>query len=308
MNLIFFSRRVGRTRSLNLSHPLVLGAMGLAALAILGIAFSLGLQLGQRSSHSLAAPVPLAQLAMAERAELAHLREQVQDRIDALSVRVGQLNAHLIRIDALGRRLTQMANISSREFNFDSEPALGGPEETDLRSDGGGSTHIPEISQMLDEVETRLETRDAQLLALENVILSRRLHDAIQPDGRPVLEGFISSYYGERQDPFTGHEAQHRGMDFAGDAGSSVVAVAAGIVTWSGQRNGYGHLVEINHGNGYVTRYAHNQRGLVEVGQTVTRGQPVALMGSTGRSTGPHVHFEVLKDGKQVNPQTFIGR
>lgn len=308
MNLIFFSRRVGRTRSLNLSHPLALGAMGLAALAILGIAFSLGLQLGQRSSRGITAPVPLTQLAAAERAELSRLREQVQDRIDALSLRVGQLNAHLIRIDALGKRLTQMANISSREFNFDSEPALGGPEEIDTRGDAGGSARIPEITQMLDDVQTRLETRDAQLLALENVILSRRLHDAIQPDGRPVLEGFISSYYGERQDPFTGHEAVHRGMDFAADAGSNVVAVAAGIVTWSGQRTGYGHLVEINHGNGYVTRYAHNQRGLVEVGQTVTRGQPVALMGSTGRSTGPHVHFEVLKDGKQVNPQTFIGR
>jgi murein DD-endopeptidase MepM/ murein hydrolase activator NlpD len=307
MNLIFFSRRVGRTRSLNLSHPLALGAIGTVALAVLGIAFSLGLQLGQRSSHASARPAaPLSQLAREERAELARLREQVQDRLDALAVRVGQLNAHLIRIDALGKRLTQMANISSREFNFDSEPAVGGPEDSE--PNGGGAARIPELSQMLDDVQQRLETRDAQLLALENVILSRRLHDAIQPDGRPVLEGFISSYYGERQDPFTGHEAQHRGIDFAGEAGSDVVAVAAGIVTWSGPRSGYGHLIEVNHGNGYVTRYAHNQRGLVEVGQTVTRGQPLALMGSTGRSTGPHVHFEVLKNGQQVNPLTFIGR
>jgi len=306
MNLIFFSRRIGRTRSLNLSHPLALGAIGAVALAVLGIAFSLGLQLGQRSAHASPRPVALSQLAREERAELARLREQVQDRVDALAVRVGQLNAHLIRIDALGKRLTQMANISSREFNFDSEPPLGGPEESD--ASGAGAARIPELAQMLDDVQQRLETRDAQLLALENVILSRRLHDAIQPDGRPVLAGFISSYYGERQDPFTGHEAHHRGIDFAGDAGSEVVAVAAGIVTWAGPRSGFGHLVEINHGNGYVTRYAHNQRGLVDVGQTVTRGEPVALMGSTGRSTGPHVHFEVLKDGRQVNPLTFIGR
>lgn len=303
MNLIFFSRRDGRTRSLNLSHPLVLGAMGAAALAVLGIAFSLGLQLGQRSSL---AQGPAA-LALDERAELARLREQVQDRIDAISLRVGQLNAHLIRLDALGKRLTQMANISSREFNFDSEPALGGPEEFD-GTPRGGAAHIPDLTEMLDAVERRLEDRDAQLLALENAIISRRLHDAIQPEGRPVLEGFISSYYGERQDPFTGHGSHHKGVDFAGEAGSRVVAVAAGIVTWSGPRSGYGHLVEINHGNGYVTRYAHNQRGLVQVGQTVTRGEPVALMGSTGRSTGPHVHFEVLKDGRQVNPLTFIGR
>jgi murein DD-endopeptidase MepM/ murein hydrolase activator NlpD len=147
-----------------------------------------------------------------------------------------------------------------------------------------------------------------QLLALENVILSRSLKDAIQPEGRPVEQGFISSYFGERQDPFTGHEAVHRGLDFAAASGSHVVAVAAGIVTWSDTRPGYGSLVEINHGNGYVTRYGHNQRNLVNVGQTVTRGQAVALMGSSGRSTGPHVHFEVLKDGRQVDPLTFIGR
>lgn len=306
MNLIFFSRREGRARSLNLSHPLALGAIGCVALAVLGVAFSLGMQLGQRSSLSGGRSVPVGQLALEEKAELARLRQQVQDRVDAISLRVGQLNAHLIRLDALGKRLTQMANISSREFNFDSEPAVGGPEETEPSA--AGAAQIPDLTRMLDEVERRIDSRDAQLFALENVILSRRLHDAIQPDGRPVLEGFISSYYGERQDPFTGHEATHKGMDFAGSAGSRVVAVAAGIVTWSGQRTGYGHLVEINHGNGYVTRYAHNQRGLVEVGQTVQRGEAVALMGSTGRSTGPHVHFEVLKNGQQVNPLTFIGR
>jgi murein DD-endopeptidase MepM/ murein hydrolase activator NlpD len=307
MNLIFFSRRVGRTRSLNLSHPLALGALGFVGLAVLSVAFSLGMQLGQRSSAVKSAHAgSLTQLAHEERTELARLREQVQDRIDALSLRIGQLNAHLIRVDALGKRLTQMANISSREFNFDSAPATGGPEDGEMSA--GAAARIPDLTQMIDDVARRLDARDAQLLAIENVILSRRLHDAIQPDGRPVLEGYISSYYGDRQDPFTGHEAQHRGIDFAGEVGSSVVAVAAGIVTFAGERTGYGHLVEINHGNGYVTRYAHNQRGLVEAGRLVTRGEPLALMGSSGRSTGPHVHFEVLKDGKQVNPLTFIGR
>jgi murein DD-endopeptidase MepM/ murein hydrolase activator NlpD len=307
MNLIFFSRRHGRTRSLNLRHPLALGVIGAGALAVLGIAFTLGVQLGQRNPIARASEAPLGRLASEERAELARLREQVQDRIDALSLRVGQLNAHLVRLDALGKRLTQMANISSREFNFDAAPAVGGPEEFEA-GERGGAARIPDLTRMIDEVERRIDTRDAQLFALENVILSRRLHDAIQPEGRPVVQGFISSYYGERQDPFTGHGAHHKGMDFAGEAGSDVVAVATGIVTFVGHRAGFGHLVEINHGNGYVTRYAHNQRGLVQVGETVTRGQPVALMGSTGRSTGPHVHFEVLKNGRQVNPLTFIGR
>jgi murein DD-endopeptidase MepM/ murein hydrolase activator NlpD len=161
---------------------------------------------------------------------------------------------------------------------------------------------------MLDSLEQRVDLRDAQLAALENVILARKLKEEIHPDGRPVHTGFISSYFGERQDPFSGHEAFHKGIDFAGAMGEDVVAVAAGVVTWAGERSGYGSMVEISHGNGYVTRYGHNQRTLVAVGQTVSRGQAVALMGSTGRSTGPHVHFEVLRNGRQVNPASFLGR
>ncbi|HEX4389201.1 MAG TPA: M23 family metallopeptidase, partial [Steroidobacteraceae bacterium] len=127
------------------------------------------------------------------------------------------------------------------------------------------------------------------------------------PEGRPVANGFISSYFGERADPFDGLETFHKGVDFAGTPGSPVVAVAAGVVTWAGERTGYGRLIEINHGDGFATRYAHNERTLVTVGQTVKRGERIALMGSTGRSTGPHVHFEVLRNGRQVNPLSFVG-
>jgi murein DD-endopeptidase MepM/ murein hydrolase activator NlpD len=304
MNLFFFSRRLGLARHFNLSHPVALGVIGSLALGALGIAFALGLQLGQAGQVS--HPGKLAALASAERVELEALRQQVRDRIDGLSLRVGQMNAHLIRIDALGKRLTQMANINSREFNFDSEPAVGGPEDSGDAS--GRAAVLPDVNAMMDEVQHRIDTRDSQLLALENVILSRRLNEAIQPEGRPVLEGYISSYFGERADPFDGHDAIHKGVDFAGEKGSQVVAVAAGVVTTAEYRQGYGNLIEINHGNGFMTRYGHNLRGLVSVGQTVTRGEAVALMGSTGRSTGPHVHFEVLKDGRQVNPLSFIGR
>jgi murein DD-endopeptidase MepM/ murein hydrolase activator NlpD len=123
-----------------------------------------------------------------------------------------------------------------------------------------------------------------------------------------VHEGYISSYFGERMDPFNGEEAMHKGVDFATDAGSDVLAVAAGIVTWAGPREGYGNLVEINHGNGYTTRYAHNAQMLVHVGDEVQRGQAVAVVGSTGRSTGPHVHFEVVRDGRQIDPMAYVGR
>jgi murein DD-endopeptidase MepM/ murein hydrolase activator NlpD len=219
-------------------------------------------------------------------------------------MRMGEVNAHVIRLDALGKRLTEMADIDSHEFDFDSAPASGGPE-----SEGAGvSAQIPDISMKLNDLEQRVALRDSQLNALENVIIDRDLKKQIHPEGRPVKSGFISSYFGEREDPFSGEEAYHKGVDFAGTAGASVMAVAAGVVTWAGNRTGYGNLVEINHGDGYVTRYAHNQRTLVSVGQTVKRGDPVALMGSTGRSTGPHVHFEVIRNGRQVDPLTFVGR
>jgi murein DD-endopeptidase MepM/ murein hydrolase activator NlpD len=305
MNLILFSQREGRARQLNLAHPVTLGVVGLLALGILGTAFALGMKLGQRSGAALGHgdSAQWTQVLADQRGQIADLRSQLQERVDAMAMRLGQMNAHVIRLDALGKRLTDMANIDQREFDFDSEPPTGGPE-----TDDGVSAQIPDLTHMLDRLERRVDLRDAQLAALENVILARDLNEQIHPEGRPTKGGFISSYFGDRQDPFTGHEAFHRGIDFAGSAGSEVVAVAAGVVTWAGQRSGYGSLVEVNHGNGYITRYAHNQRTLVTVGQTVTRGEAIALMGSTGRSTGPHVHFEVLKNGRQINPASFLGK
>ena len=294
MNLIFFSRRRGTTRHLQLTHPLVIAVAGFVGLALLGATFALGVSLGSHSGADDRAPL----------AEVAALRSQVQDRVDAMSVRLADLNAHVIRIDALGKRLTEMANISSGELNFDSAPGVGGPE--DAAGNGGGSAQIPDVTLQIDALQRRLEQRSSQLLALENVILSRTLNEAVRPEGRPVLEGYISSPFGGRADPFDGHEAVHKGVDIAGKQGSEVLAVATGVVTRAGPASGYGNLVEINHGNGYYTRYGHNEDVLVAVGETVTRGQPIALMGSTGRSTGPHVHFEVLRNGQQVNPLSFI--
>ena len=291
MNLIFFSRRRGQARHLHLTHPVTLALAGVLGVGLLAATFALGMRLGSRGLDQ-----------GAQLAELGTLRQQVQDRVDAMSIRVGELNAHVIRLDALGKRLTQMANINSGELNFDVVPGVGGPEE----EGGGVSAQVPDLTRMLDAMQQKLESRDSQLLALENVILSRSLNEAIRPEGRPVLEGYISSYFGGRQDPFDGTEAVHRGVDFAGAMGSQVMAVATGVVTRAEPASGYGNLVEINHGNGYVTRYGHNQRFLVNVGDTVTRGQPIALMGSTGRSTGPHVHFEVLRNGQYLNPLAFI--
>ena len=306
MNVIFLSKRDGRARQLDLARPLTLTALSALVFAFLGSAFALGVQLG-RGNHErvvVADTTRFGTLLAEQKKQIADLKQQVQLRVDAMAMRLGEVNAHVIRLDALGKRLTEMADIDSREFNFDRDPPRGGPE-----GDGEGmSAQIPDLSAQLRQLEQRVDLRESQLSALENVILARELHQEIHPEGRPVASGFISSYFGERADPFDGLEAFHKGVDFAGAPGSPVTAVAAGVVTWAGERTGYGKLIEINHGDGFTTRYAHNERTLVTVGETVKRGERIALMGSTGRSTGPHVHFEVLRNGRQVNPLSYIGR
>ena len=301
LNLIFFSRRRGKARHLNLSHPFTLTAVSILGLALLAGIFAVGIKVGVKGATlgALGEPAALAQ----ERVDLAALKVHLQERIDGLAMKMGTLNAHLVRLNALGKRLTQMANLSSSEFDFEHDPAMGGPEA----ESAGRGAQVPDLSTMIDQFDRRLDFRSTQFSALEYVLLGRQLSAEIRPTGRPVLAGYISSYFGERMDPFNGEEAFHKGLDFASDAGADVLAVGEGVVTWAGPREGYGTLVEVNHGNGYVTRYAHNSRAVVSAGDTVQRGQAIAVVGSTGRSTGPHVHFEVLKDGRQIDPMAFIG-
>ena len=305
MNLVLLFRRQGQSRNLHLSHRLLIGGASSALLVLLTMAFVAGMHLGQRSEGRLPQSASTGEWARTlgdQKEQIGELRTQLQERIDAIAARMGQVNAHVIRLDALGKRLTQMANIDDREFDFDAAPSTGGPETDGL------AAQVPDLSRMLSDLEQKVARRDAQLSVLETVILQRELREQIVPDGRPVRRGFISSYFGERQDPFTGHQAFHKGVDFAGTMGADVVSVAAGIVTYVGERSGFGHIIEVSHGGGLVTRYAHNKSATVKVGDTVQRGQTLALMGSTGRSTGPHVHFEVLRDGRPVNPLSFIGQ
>jgi murein DD-endopeptidase MepM/ murein hydrolase activator NlpD len=232
-------------------------------------------------------------------------RQALQQNLDALALRLGQMNAHVVRLDALGARLTQMAGLKDGEFDFSSQPSLGGPEEPLTATE---SSKINGVVGALDVLDSQLTDRRRQLGVLEDLLLSSKLRDEVHPEGRPVTAGYISSQFGSRTDPFTGRLAFHKGVDFAGRAGADVVAVASGVVIWSGQRFGYGELVEINHGNGYVTRYAHNADNLVAVGDTVRRGQIIARMGDTGRATGPNLHFEVLLNDKVVDPLSYIGQ
>lgn len=226
-------------------------------------------------------------------------RQSAESELDALAARIGKMQANVIRLNALGQRLVRVAKLDSGEFDFKDEPAYGGPSEVE-------SVVSLNFDNVVADLDKKLSSREEQLDVLEDVIMNRQLRDESKPRGRPITAGWTSSYYGKRADPFTGKMAMHKGMDFAGKEGSGIVAVATGVVTWAGDRYGYGNLVEINHGNGYSTRYGHNASFAVKAGDTVEKGQVISYMGSTGRSTGPHVHFEVLKNDRQVNPATFV--
>jgi murein DD-endopeptidase MepM/ murein hydrolase activator NlpD len=233
--------------------------------------------------------------------QLNHIREEADADIDALSSRIGLLQAHVMRLDALGRKLVKMARIDKSEFDFESTPALGGPEAVTNMG-----LEPDELTQAIDQLGFQLENREDQLVVLENLVLNENLQKEVQPSGRPIVKGWISSYYGMRTHPLSGRREMHKGIDFAGKLGGPVIAVAKGVVTYAGKRYGYGQVIDIAHGNGYTTRYAHNSRLLVSVGDTVDKGFQIAEIGSSGRSTGPHVHFEVLKNGRVTNPVRFI--
>lgn len=237
-----------------------------------------------------------------QREELAQAKAEAIESTRALSQRVAQLQAHVLRLDAAGARMTEIAGLDASEFGFSGPPAVGGPEPV-MGSDS--FVGDPVLSSLL-AFEEKLETRERQMRVLEDILLAGRMQRELKPSGWPIENGYISSVYGWRADPFNGRRALHAGIDFAGRAGSDVLAVASGIVTEAGPRAGYGLLVELNHGNGYVTRYGHSQRVLVKPGQKIGKGQKIATVGSSGRSTGPHVHFEVLLNGYAVNPAQYI--
>lgn len=226
-----------------------------------------------------------------------------RETLGASALRLAKLQARIVRLDALGERLTKVAKLDSGEFDFSRQPAMGGPsvEAGDVITPGNYLTQLDQLTQDIKD-------REKQLGVLETLIVNRKIQDELFIAGRPVLKGWMSSRFGHRNDPITGRRAWHNGVDFAGKDGADVVTVATGVVVYASKRNGYGKMVEVNHGGGFSTRYGHHKKLLVNVGDIVKKGQVIGLMGSSGRSTGPHVHFEVFKNGRVVDPSSYIHR
>lgn len=262
-----------------------------------------GYKMGKAEVEGQALPNGWEAEMLRHRDELAETTRVTRENMNALTVRLGDLQAQTARLNALGHRLTEKASLDKGEFDFDKLPARGGPEG---EAQSLSAVEVPDFLSSLDDLAAQLDDREQQLRVMEAFFMGRELEGEVFPIGRPIRKGWISSYYGMRADPFTGMQARHKGVDFAGKHGADVIASAAGVVTWADSRYGYGKLVEINHGNGYVTRYGHSSKILVNVGDEVEKGQTIALMGSSGRSTGPHVHYEVLKNGRIVDPIKYV--
>jgi len=272
--------------------------------SLAGHSYELGMKKGVARAQ--AAEETLAAEEARERAEaLADMAVEAERRLESMTLLLAELQSRVTRLDAVGMNLTQSAGLEPGEFNFDMAPALGGPLMT---SQEDARELIPALEGELFALSTALDDREVQLDILSELIQGEQVKSDATPSGRPILSGWLSSRYGTRIDPFSGKKAWHEGVDFAGKAGSNIVAVASGVVSWSGERYGYGKMVEVAHGDGVITRYAHNQENLVKVGDMVRRGDVVALMGNSGRSTGPHVHFEVHKNGRPVDPASYLRR
>lgn len=237
-----------------------------------------------------------------QQAEVDRLRTHNRYNVDALAVRLGELQAASTRLDALGERLAQMGQLSLDEFDFGEPAPLGGTSDLDLL----GPYTEADLRVAILDLGDKLRRQSTQLDALQSLMVGRQLESDLTPAGWPVRKGWISSRFGERSDPLTGQRTMHWGYDFSGNRGTDVLSVAAGVVTWAGPRSTFGNTVEIDHGNGYITRYAHNKGLTVKPGDQVNAGQVIAQLGNTGRTSGPHVHFEVIRNGQRVNPSKFI--
>ena len=273
-----------------------------ALLAMGGIMFLLGRSTVSVPEQWLAQVRMLQQEIRQQQGKVDRLKRENGQSTKALAARLAELQAASTRLDALGERLANMGQLTLDEFDF-SEPApVGGPGGL-ARS---GTAGEQELAHAIDALSIRLHRQASQLDALQFLMVNRQLEDDLTPTGWPVRKGWMSSRFGERNDPFTGQRELHGGLDFAGTRGTEVLSVANGVVIWAAPRAAYGKTVEIDHGNGYRTRYAHSDELVVEVGDHVSAGQVIALMGSTGRASAPHVHFEVLKDGARINPSRFV--
>jgi murein DD-endopeptidase MepM/ murein hydrolase activator NlpD len=300
VNIILVSDSLAKSRSMTLSQGQVL----LIAFGILVAGFVLATAtyvVTMKFAVDMRNPYLRALLASLHQDEVKRSEAQVKENLDALAAKVGELQARILRLDAFGERLAKAAGIKREEFRFDEKPGQGGPVVP-----LGPELTVPEFQRMLDEMSRVVDDRSEKLGVLDSFFMDDRLARKTVPTTMPVTGGYYSSNYGYRLDPITGHSEFHTGVDIVAPIGTKVMVAAGGVVSFSGTMPEYGNVVDVDHDNGLTSRYAHLSKRLVKVGDVVMKGQLIALVGNTGRTTGPHLHFEVREKGIPLNPNKFL--
>lgn len=299
--LAYFNRR---SYSVSVHRPGHYALVAMVCAVVIGAGTAAGYQVGYNQQQSEAERLWQAEIQAQER-EIARMRENKRAEVAALSNRLADLRGRVSEIDALGRNLVDAAGLDLGELEFERTTASGGPLLSADNASSERASGFDEIRRATERMDGQITDRKRKFSVVEGFLLDRGLKTETTPAGWPIDSGWISSGYGHRTDPITGRSAFHSGTDFATHEGTDIIAVAGGVVTFSGRRGAYGNLIEINHGNGYTTRYGHNRENLVRVGEVVRAGDTIGLVGNTGRSTGPHVHLEVREDGQPKNPAPF---
>ncbi|MBP6367240.1 MAG: M23 family metallopeptidase [Nitrosomonas sp.] len=301
MNIIFISNKSERAKKLTLTRVHITLLMGLFLLVTLILALSLNYW-SLRYADRIDMPVLRAVLVSPQEEKHQKVQTHLQDNLNVMASKLGQMQAQLLRLDALGERLAESSGIKSRDFLFNEVPGQGGarPELLSEELTFGEFNHrLQALSNMLDE-------RTDKLGALDSLLRHDRLSKYVLPSEMPIETNWYSSGYGYRIDPFTGKKAFHEGVDFSAEVGTPIKASAGGVVVYSDRHPEYGNMIEIDHGDDLISRYAHASKRLVKLGQVVLQGQKIAEVGNTGRSTGAHLHFEIRHKDRPLNPSKFL--
>ena len=302
MHIILVSNRLATAKSISLGTRHLLLGMALLVATIVLLSGSM-FYLVFRHAAEIKLPLVQSLLLSAQEQQRQNAKEFMRENLNAMAVRLGQMQAQLIRLDALGERLSALAGVKPQEFRLSEPPGLGGALPTSMPVE---DLSMKELTGQLDALSKHMENRYDYLGILESRLFDARVKKKLMPTVKPVDVNWNASSFGWRIDPFTGQRAMHEGIDFLVDSGTPIHAAAAGLVVVARFHPQYGNMIDIDHGNDYITRYAHASKLLVKAGDLVQRGAVIALSGTTGRSTGPHVHFEVRYKGVAQNPNRFL--
>lgn len=304
MQIILLHPRFTKARSVTLGSRHLIGLLLLASGSVLACATLISWLVLRQAGDADASPMFHRLAVSMSQQEDDRKEKYLKENLAMMAVKLGEMQAQMMRLDALGERVQGLAGIRPEEFNFKEAPGRGGAEVTS--ASGVRDVSMDELRRMLDSLAEDASHRTDYLNAVESTLMGDKIKSRLLPTNQPVNVAYNSSSFGWRLDPFTGHNAFHEGLDFPAPVGTRIVAAAAGVVIAAEYHYQFGNMLEIDHGNNIITRYAHASQLFVKVGDIVKRGQHVADVGSTGRSTGAHLHFEVRIRGVAQDPRKFL--